>query len=47
MQRRSTVPKGIKDVFYETRVLSGREFTVKRFAKEALGGTVPTCDSAV
>jgi hypothetical protein len=40
MQRRSTVPKGIKDVFYETRVLSGREFTVKRFAKEALGGTV-------
>lgn len=27
-------------MFYETRVLSGREFTVKRFAKEVLGGTV-------
>lgn len=40
MQRRSTAPKGIKDVFYETRVLMGREYTVKRFAKEVLGGTV-------
>ena len=34
------MPKGIKDVFYETRVLSGREFTVKRFAKEVLGAAV-------
>jgi hypothetical protein len=40
MQRRSNAPKGIKDLFYETRVLSGREFTVTRFAKEVLGGAV-------
>lgn len=40
MQRRSTAPKGIKEIFYETRVLSGREFTVKRFAKETLEGAV-------
>jgi hypothetical protein len=40
MQRRSTAPKGIKDIFYETRVLTGREFTVRRFAKEILGGSV-------
>ena len=33
-------PKGIKDVFYETRVLTGREYTVKRFAKEVLEGAV-------
>jgi len=30
----------IKDVFYETRVLMGREFTVRRFAKEVLGDSV-------
>ena len=40
MQRRSTAPKGIKDLFYETRVLMGREYTVTRFAKEVLGGAV-------
>ncbi len=40
MQRKSTAPKGIKDLFYETRVLSGREYTVTRFAKEVLGGAV-------
>lgn len=40
MQRRSTAPTGIKDLFYETRVLSGREYTVTKFAKEVLGGTV-------
>jgi hypothetical protein len=40
MKRRSTAPKGIKDIFYETRVLSGREYTVKRFAKEVLEGAV-------
>src|SRR5215470_20429718 len=40
MPPKSTAPKGIKDVFYETRVLSGREFTVKRFAKEVLEGAV-------
>jgi len=32
--------KGIKDVFYETRVLMGRQYTVRRFAAEVLGGTV-------
>jgi hypothetical protein len=32
--------KGIKDVFYETRVLMGRDFTLRRFATEALGGSV-------
>ncbi|MGH7786406.1 MAG: hypothetical protein ACRERC_06035 [Candidatus Binatia bacterium] len=38
----STAPerKGIKDVFYETRVLMGRDYTVRRFAAEALGGSV-------
>jgi len=30
----------IKDVFYETRVLMGREYTVRRFAKEVLGGVI-------
>ena len=42
---RSTPPepatrKGIKDVFYETRVRMGRGFSVRRFAEEALGGSV-------
>jgi len=32
--------KGIKDVFYETRVLMGREYTARRFAEEVLGGGV-------
>src|SRR5215470_2950284 len=32
--------KGIKDVFYETRVLMGREYTLRRFAGEVLGGSV-------
>jgi len=32
--------KGIGEVFYETRVLMGREFTVQRFATEVLGGGV-------
>jgi hypothetical protein len=32
--------KGIKDVFYETRVLTGREYTVRRFATEVLSGSV-------
>lgn len=31
---------GIKDVFYQTRVLMGREYTVRRFAREVLGGVV-------
>ena len=33
-------PKSIKDVFYETRVLMGRDYTVRRFATEVLGGTI-------
>lgn len=32
--------RGIKDVFYETRALTGREYTVRRFAREVLGGSV-------
>jgi hypothetical protein len=32
--------RGIKDVFYETRALMGRDFTVRRFANEVLGGSV-------
>jgi hypothetical protein len=32
--------KGIKDVFYETRVLMGRDYTVRRFATEVLGAAV-------
>jgi hypothetical protein len=38
-----TVPaarKGIRDAFYETRVLMGRDYTLRRFATEVLGGTV-------
>ena len=33
-------PRSIKDVFYETRVLMGREYTVRRFAADVLGGSV-------
>lgn len=32
--------KGIKDVFYETRVLMGREYTLRRFVDEFLGKSV-------
>jgi len=32
--------KGIRDVFYETRVLAGRDFTLKRFADEVLGASI-------
>jgi len=35
-----TAPKGIKDVFYETRVLMGRGYTLRRFAAEVLDGAV-------
>jgi hypothetical protein len=34
------VSKGIKDLFYETRVLLGRDYSVRRFAQEVLGGSV-------
>jgi len=37
---RSSARKGIKDVFYETRVLMGRDYTLRRFASEVLGDTV-------
>ena len=40
MDRASAAPKGIRDFFYETRVLRGRDFTVKRFATEVLEGAV-------
>lgn len=33
-------PRALKDVFYETRVLMGREYTLRRFATEVLGGSV-------
>jgi hypothetical protein len=32
--------KGIKDIFYETRVLMGRDYTLKRFAEEVLESEV-------
>ena len=32
--------RSIKDVFYETRVLMGREYTGRRFAAEVLAGSV-------
>src|SRR5512143_2911240 len=32
--------KSIKDVFYETRVLMGRDYTVRRFATEVLGASI-------
>ena len=34
------VRSGIKDIFYETRVLRGRDYTLRRFATEVLGGSV-------
>ncbi len=38
--RNPSAARGIKDVFYETRVLMGRGQTVRRFAQEVLGGSV-------
>src|SRR5712692_6441082 len=32
--------RGSKDIFYETRVLMGRAYTLKRFAEEVLEGEV-------
>ena len=40
MARSRRRARGIKDVFYETRVLMGRDYTVRRFAAEVLGGSV-------
>jgi len=32
--------RSIKDVFYQTRVLMGRDYTLRRFAEKVLGGSV-------
>jgi len=40
MDQKATGFKGIKDIFYQTRVLMGREYTLKRFASEVLRGAV-------
>ncbi len=39
-ERKRIERTGIGDVFYETRVLRGREYTLQRFAAEVLGATV-------
>jgi hypothetical protein len=36
----SATRRGIRDVFYETRVLAGRDYTLKRFAEDVLGGSL-------
>lgn len=40
MSRARTDRRSIGHLFYETRVLLGREYTLKRFASEILGGAV-------
>ena len=40
MAGRPAERRGIKDVFYETRVLTGRDYTLRRFASEVLGNSV-------
>lgn len=40
MAASSSTRRGIKDVFYETRVLMGRDYTLRRFAREVLGAAV-------
>ena len=40
MVGRPAARKGIKDLFYETRVLMGREYTLRRFADEVLGNSI-------
>jgi hypothetical protein len=40
MAGRPPARRGIKDVFYETRVLTGRDYTVRRFASDVLGNSV-------
>lgn len=40
MAASNSTRRGIKDVFYETRVLMGRDYTLRRFAKEVLGAAV-------
>jgi len=40
MSAAATTRRGIRDVFYETRVLAGRDYTLKRFAEEVLGASI-------
>ena len=40
MVEKASTFKGIKDLFYETRVLMGRSFTLKRFSEEVLEAAV-------
>ncbi len=40
MAGKKSSPKRIRDVFYETRVLMGRDFTIRRFAEEVLDGVL-------
>jgi hypothetical protein len=40
MSGKSSTFKGIKDIFYETRVLMGRDYSLRRFAREVLDGAV-------
>src|SRR3972149_416777 len=40
MSRAATDRRSIGHLFYETRALRGREYTLKRFAAEVLGGSV-------
>lgn len=40
MAGRPAARKGIKEVFYETRVLMGRDYTLRRFAGEVLGNSI-------
>lgn len=39
-ERRVPPPRGIKEVFFETRAMMGRDYTLRRFAREALSGSV-------
>jgi hypothetical protein len=37
---KNIAPKRIRDVFYETRVLMGRDYTIRRFAEEVLDSAI-------
>ncbi len=40
MAAQKSSPKRIRDVFYETRVLLGRDYTIRRFAEEVLDSAI-------
>ncbi len=40
MAEKKSSPKRIRDVFYETRVLMGRDYTIRRFAEEVLESAI-------